>query len=245
MTYTEKHRLLYAAIATGNWTKTGDPQLINAAGEAWDLQHPGIQTIFNAAHLTATRIADLYQKDFQAFFVPRSSRSPDFSGPSGRAWQHHPVPDPALPRSPLNYLDPESPNLIRFLLEVPGAHPVWHHWLLNVCHLRDLPDFPIASRSYAEAEYEFSIMAIDPQRCSQPDPDQPPYPYLTPLDVVEQFHGITDEQARRIGAQAVELIVSGRLSPDQDYRATWKEVLKRMVSGLRTANEAQENSDQP
>lgn len=74
------------------------------------------------------------------------------------------------------------------------------------------------------------ILAFDPE--TPPDPDNrggDGAKILTPLDLVHQFNGVTDEQAERLCEGAVRLIVDGRMSPDQDYRSLWKEIIRNTV----------------
>lgn len=137
---------------------------------------------------------------------------PDIQGPFGRAWSlshKSDVPD-------------HTACLGNWLVNVPGAHPFWEYWLIVVIHLRDIPGVKPAYKKYPEAEFEFSIHSIDPERCPSPDPDGGVgFPILSPVDVVEQFHGISDRDARRVAEAGVTAIVNGQVSPDQDFRSLW------------------------
>jgi len=87
-----------------------------------------------------------------------------------------------------------------------------------------------ANKSYPEAEYECLIVAIDPDRCPKPDPDsEEGYPYLIPMDIEEQFHGISDADASRIGELVVRTILSGGLSPDEEQAAYWHRQIQSWV----------------
>lgn len=129
-------------------------------------------------------------------------------------------------------------NLSLWLIRRPGAHPFWQWWVVSVVHLRDMPDAAPAARLYEKAQYEFVIYAIDPHDCPEPDPEKPEqgYPHLIPLDVLEQFHGVTDEQARQLTAAAVSSIVDGLLSPDEDDRPRWQKWVATKVQSMRSGN---------
>lgn len=126
--------------------------------------------------------------------------------------------------------DPKSPAcLVAWLVDRPGAHPWWHCYIVSVVHLRDAPGVEPAKKSYPEAAYEFQIITINPEECPTPDPDAKDFPLLLPPDVIYQFHGVTDEEAVRIGALAITAIVDGLLSPDTDFKSAWKDSLAKTV----------------
>lgn len=151
-------------------------------------------------------------------------RDPDAQGPYGRAW---------LLQDTSGKPDYQA-NCGSWLVNCPSAHPFWHWWLVGLVSLRDIPGVKPAHKKYPEAEYEFMIYSIDPERCPNPEPDDPSgYPHLTPFDVLEQFHGVTDHDASRICMSAVHAIVNGVMSPDQDYRSAWKATLAATVQHFR------------
>lgn len=118
----------------------------------------------------------------------------------------------------------QEAGLSGWLVNVPGAHAAWEYWGVGVVHLRDIPGIKLAHKHYPEAEYEFLIYSVDPTE-GTPDPDKPPFPHLTPLDVQYQFHGVCDKEAVGLCELAVDEIMQGRISPDQDYRRAWKRFL--------------------
>lgn len=152
------------------------------------------------------------------------TRAPDFVGLAGRAWLME-LGEHARPE--------QGASLVGYA--VTGEwHPLWRWWLVSVIHLREVPGTPAPVKRYPEAEYEFIIVSVDPE--VDPDPDQPfpqPIKYLSPTDVVEQFHGVTDAQAVEIGTLAVRSIVEGMMSPDQDHRAAWHQVMTSTVDHYR------------
>jgi hypothetical protein len=147
------------------------------------------------------------------------NRDPDHAG-VGRAW--------VMEMGPEHRRDQDA-SIIGYVLNGPW-HPLWSWWMVSVVHLRDLPGMTPAKKHYPEAEYEFLIVSIDPQ--TRPDPDRP-FPqnvkYLTPVDVCEQFHGVTDDQAAEICTAAIRAITRGSASPNQDYRSWWKDAIAKTV----------------
>lgn len=149
-------------------------------------------------------------------------REPDQQSQFGRAWQLNRA---LLPDSPQ-----KTATTATWVVNVPGAHPFWSYWLVTVVSLRDIPGLGPAHKAYPEAEYEFSINSIDPERCPVPNPDETlGFPLLSPPDVIEQFHGISDEDTTRLVEGAIKAILSGLVSPDQDFRAVWKKLIAGTV----------------
>lgn len=148
-------------------------------------------------------------------------REPDKVGPYGRAWLLKRQEEASLA---------QTACLASWLVNRREAHLLWQWWLVSVVHLRDIPGVPSANKRYPEAEYEFLIYAINPEFCPDPVPDDPAgYPHLIPFDVIEQFHGITDQDVTRLCEGAVYAILAGQVSPDQDYRSIWKALIAETV----------------
>jgi hypothetical protein len=99
--------------------------------------------------------------------------------------------------------------------------------------LREIPGVEPASKHYPQAEYEMTIYSVNPEEMPNPDPDRPPFPHLLPLDVVEQFHGVTEAQVERLAVWCVRAVVDGVLSPDQDFRSEWRRTIQVTVQHLR------------
>ena len=149
-------------------------------------------------------------------------RDSDLQGPGGRAW-----------RVTIEVQEGHA-SLGLWLVNAPGAHPFWSWWAINIVHLRPLEGFPPAKKHYPEAEYEFLIVAINPEECPEPDVDQQGgWPTLTPVDVCEQFDGVIDVEATRICELAAQAIVNGTVSPDQDHRPIWKQLIAGTLAHFR------------
>jgi len=145
-------------------------------------------------------------------------RTPDFIGP-WKAWRVA-----IASQNP-----PAEVCLAGYLLHCPGAHTFWSWWGLSIVHLRDLPGMQPAVKLYPQAEYELIVYAIDPLKVPHPDPDKPPFAMLTPLDVQEQFHGLSDTQVQEMGAVFAQAVALGHISPDQDFRRMWRVFIRDEV----------------
>ena len=117
-----------------------------------------------------------------------------------------------------------------------GANPFWSYWMVAIVHLRDIPGVPPARKSYADAEFEFLIATIDPEKAPNPDPDLGPWPLLRPMDCVVHFHGVIDDQAAKLLELAVRDMVLSAESPDSDYREAWKRKIWATVEHMTTGH---------
>ena len=155
-------------------------------------------------------------------------REPDFKGVFGSLWRV------AKPDAAKLEMPDWQATLGQWLLTVPGAHPVWHSYALGVIHLRDIPGVRPAHKQYPEAEHELLLLALDPEK-PLPDPDDVANfkpAYLTPLNLVEQFHGVTDEQAVEIAEWLGRSFIDGLANPDTDYRTQTQLLLRKTVEHI-------------
>lgn len=138
------------------------------------------------------------------------ARTPDFTGPRGwAAWRSTVLPTPTA-------------TVAQYLLYCPGAHLGWSYWGAGIIHLRDIAGLNPAVITRPDATHEVIFWSINPQACPTPDPDAPTWPYLMPFDLVEQFTALGDESAVEVLRQMVALIMTGTMSPDQDFRTYWR-----------------------
>lgn len=166
---------------------------------------------------------------FKPLEVEHCMRHPDQEGPAGRAWLLRAADTPE-----------NSASLGTWLVNIPGAHAWWEWWVVGVVHLREEDHLPAPRFAYEGAEYEFTILTIDPEECPSPDPDlvDDGYSFLHPADVAEQFHGVSDGDAARITAKAISALVEGRISPDEDFRPAWKTLLEETVRAFKAGHYA-------
>lgn len=163
-------------------------------------------------------------------------RDPDFAGVA-RAWRLKKSPE--MEQAHVDSFGHESSSLADWVVN-GSYHPFWSWWYIAVIHLRDIPNAPPANKQYPEAEYEFMILSLDPRpearnggkvdvdKIEQGDIEGGLPGFLSPPDVVFQFHGVTDEQAIKVGEAAIRAIVNGH-SCDSDFREWWKVSLSKTV----------------
>lgn len=149
-------------------------------------------------------------------------RKPDYLGTHGEGWD---VPIDLVKWPAALYCG---------LIYAPQAHPFWQYHTLHVVHLRPLPGQPPAKKRSPSMEYELAVLANNPEK-PRPDPDNAvgSFFYLEPPDLVEQFNGVTDEQAARIGRACVRACMDGTLIPDSDFRSVWSVTLYRTLQHIR------------
>jgi hypothetical protein len=117
-------------------------------------------------------------------------------------------------------------------------HPLWSWWQVSVITLEDVPGFPPANKQYPEAQWEFSVTSlnagpgcdrktVDIDAIERGDRKATPG-FLTPQDVVVQFHAVTRDQAAQVCEHAVDAIVAGQ-SCDSDHRQWWQGAVTKTV----------------
>lgn len=143
-------------------------------------------------------------------------RPPDLTGPAGRAWKVQIAPD--LPTG--------TTGVALWVLHLPGIVPFWSWYAISVVHLRDQPGTRPAVIQVEGATHEVLVMALDPEAGPPGEeggwdldrPEQLPR-HLSPLEVVRQIVGITDEGGQEIANQLASAAVTGLYVPDSDRRA--------------------------
>lgn len=157
-------------------------------------------------------------------------RPPDLEAKAA-AWVL-PVKDPKN-RLHSNWRPDFEGTICGYLLHCTWSHPFWSWYLISAIHLRPIPGVKDPHKSYPEAEYEITILSIDPDHNPDPDKFMDGYPWLMPIDLVHQFHGINDKQVEQLMQMMILEIVEGRASPDQDFRSWWRESIDEIVKYLR------------
>lgn len=152
------------------------------------------------------------------------TRPPDATGPHGSAWRIN-----AQPRD-----TDQTACLAQWLVHVPDAHPFWPYYAVSVVHLRPIPGVREAHLDYPDAEYELMVIACDPTyHPSIEKADAGELHWLTPLNVREQFHGLTDAQAAQIAEGAAKAIITGLLPAEPDdspgAREAWHDTIQATV----------------
>ncbi len=148
------------------------------------------------------------------------TETPDEIGNRGRAWRAR-LPDPGQ-RSKTD----TDGTVAAWLVHAPAAHPFWSWYLVSVIHLRPIAGVKPAVITKPGATHELMILALNPEHALPPLDLQSGVRYLTPIDVVEQFEAANDAVANQILELSVRAIVTGYLSPDQDWRRDWRESIR-------------------
>lgn len=102
-------------------------------------------------------------------------------------------------------------------------------------HLREIEGTKPAYKKYPDAQHELQVLAIHPDALPDPD-DTSTWKYMMPPDVVEQFHGLNDEQTVQLATMLVAHVCKGLLSPDSDWRARWKQHVAATVEHMTTGH---------
>lgn len=128
-----------------------------------------------------------------------------------------------------------STCLTSWFLDLPPAHPFWPRYMLSVVHLREEPGMKPAILLYPEATHELMIGALDPQFNPVPH-DASTWKWMQPFNVVHQFHGLSDGQAKALAQWAAGEVVEGRLwvetSDRMGEQERWKQALGERVALL-------------
>ncbi len=97
-----------------------------------------------------------------------------------------------------------------WFIHAPGQGLGYDKFLLGVVDLVDRPGWPPARKRYPGAEFELNVAGLNPQRGPRAD-DLETWEFLTPVNIVVKFHGISRAQAAEVGALAAAECVAGRL----------------------------------
>lgn len=153
-------------------------------------------------------------------------KAPDYTGHAGRGWQ--------MDMSAREQRPDWAATLTSILLNCPGAHPAWQHWMCSVIHLRELPGVKSAIKRFPEATHEIMVVALDP-RYELPDPDhfEQPFHYLLPLDHVVQLEVPSDAAAVQVLETMVRACCDGIMSPDSDWREAWRTQIAHLAAHQR------------
>jgi len=132
-----------------------------------------------------------------------------------------------------------------WLLNIPGPSPVWDHYALSVVTLQDYPGIPKATLHYSDAEFEVMFVAVDSKKNPQPD-DMKSISFMRPLNYLEQFHGVSSEEARLVARILVKAFVDGKLLPEpQGIVGTRKLFRKTLDLTLEVIEEEREEGTDP
>jgi hypothetical protein len=109
----------------------------------------------------------------------------------------------------------QEATLAVWFIHAPGLSIAWSEFVLSLVHLRPIEGVRPAFLSYPEAEYELMVMALDPQPKPVPG-DVSTWHFLRPVNVVVQFHGCSDAEAKEIACGCANAALTGYLALEPD-----------------------------
>lgn len=164
-----------------------------------------------------------------------SEIEPTHSGAFGKAWK-------------CEYTQPETltdqeraafeTSCGEYLIHAPQAHPFWTWYYMAGISLRDdIPGSPPASRQFEGATHELVVLSLDPDHAAPlPNGEFGQHGQLHPLSppdhVVQTMH-VNDEQFGEILDRFAQAVVNGVLSPDSDYRESWRQTMMNTTDHFR------------
>jgi hypothetical protein len=108
-----------------------------------------------------------------------------------------------------------------WLLEVPGAHPLWHSYVLSLIHLGQAPDAEPVVLCLPGATHEMALFALNPMHPRQAIFDGLECAMVDPVNFAAQMVVADHAAAIACVERALPLIASGALNPDTDYIRDW------------------------
>lgn len=124
-----------------------------------------------------------------------------------------------------------------WVVHAPGHSTAWEHFTMAIIHLREIDGVPPAYHTYPGSEYELIVAALDPEHPIDFDsPELQSFQWLTPFNVIEQFHDVDDTKAAEILERLVEDAVQGQapLEPEgiRGGREWWRDRLRALGAAL-------------
>lgn len=157
----------------------------------------------------------------QVVMTDRVDYPPQIQEKLGRAWcmnlrlhdRYHDGSDPL-----------DAGSVDQWLIERPGANPLWHSYVMFLMHLRPIPGKPDA-RIYEEGRtHQMVLYALDPEADRNEMIERGFGLYsrlLDPVNFAAQITCESDELARDLIYDTVCRICDGRLNPDSEFRQQW------------------------
>jgi hypothetical protein len=157
---------------------------------------------------------------------PAPASRPDRVGPHGRAWRCAHPDDSLYPAA-----------VETWLLHVPRAHPYWAFWMIGAITLDPERGVDRRALQFAEATYEFLIVAMDPQKPIPQPTRWENAAYMDPVDLKYQVELPSgprgDGAARSIVVLMVRTVIESAMSPDACNRAYWLKSITATVNDVR------------
>lgn len=149
------------------------------------------------------------------------------TGPHGTAVR---IPIPDIPKA--------AQTVDYWIVDAPGWAMFWSQYLIAVVRLEDdVPGFPPPRRHFDGATHEQHVIALDPDGGPYDEAkirhywENPPIPYLTPLNHVNQFIA-TDDEMRQLSWYAAWAVVNAHLNPEEG-RDDWLTAMTKTLAHVR------------
>jgi hypothetical protein len=123
--------------------------------------------------------------------------------------------------------------LASWFLTLPNQHTHWDRYILTLLHLREIEGTPPPVKDFPEAEYELSVMALNPSLNPVPHNFET-QGFLSPINFAAQLSLPTDDDARRLAQFLVEKMVVGDLraeplfncGPGSEHDQEWRRAIE-------------------
>lgn len=154
-------------------------------------------------------------------------RNPDIKSVRASVWKG--VPSPASVAA-----SPAARG--HYVIHAPGSHLIWPWKLLTMVSLSELPGVEPAVKHFPQAAYEIVLFALNPDHCPPADPDDGPWHYLMPPDVIQQFPDVGLQRMTLVLDTLVTDVLTGILIPDSDFRSRWERRMNELAYGTVAGN---------
>ena len=110
-------------------------------------------------------------------------------------------------------------TVTHWLITAPVYHPLWSQYVLACVRLDNVPGFKPPRLQFQGATHELIVMALAPGPGPYDEGRMAEYwrsgdlPFLTPINIVEQFEA-TDDEMRLLCQYAAMAVVHGWLNPE-------------------------------
>jgi hypothetical protein len=124
-------------------------------------------------------------------------------------------------------------SLCRWMMRLPGQHPLWSRYVLTMAHLRDIPGVPPAKKVFRDATHEIIVAAIDPDY-----PDEHfklgGVAMLEPINYAKQIQARSDQHALAVVENLASMCVERKLLAEfqgiRGHKELWDSTVDQLVT---------------
>jgi hypothetical protein len=134
-----------------------------------------------------------------------------------------------------------SESVCCYLITAPIYHPLWTQYRLDVIKLRDIQGMPPPILKFEGATHELMVLALNPEHGhwtpEKLDGGRVATPYLTPVNIAEQYTA-TDDEMRHTADLCAQAVVHGVLNPEvadspELVRMSWLSATVKSLAHIR------------